>query len=161
MILKLPQDVSLFDALFPFARRAVYFEAFGRRGLAEFQVLLPRASVGGFLDELEREILARSAPVLMVSVKPFAGASRHLCFEGDGICVTLDLIRSGEAVAFLGVLDQMTLAARGIPNLLKDSRLSRSVVRACYPEYDLFRERLRAYDPERLFRSELSSRLGL
>lgn len=154
-------DVALFDALFPFARRAVYFEAFGRRGLAECQVLLPRDSAAGFLDELEREIPARDAPVLMLSIKPFAGSGRFLRFEGDGICVTLDLIRSPVGLDFLGVLDRMTIAARGIPNLLKDSRLPRDVVRACYPEYGLFRERLRAYDPARRFGSELSARLDL
>ena len=36
-----------------------------------------------------------------------------------------------------------------------------SVVRACYPEYEQFRSRLHALDPARLFRSELSNRLGL
>ena len=35
------------------------------------------------------------------------------------------------------------------------------VVRACYPEYDAFRSALLAHDPARVFRSELSARLGL
>jgi decaprenylphospho-beta-D-ribofuranose 2-oxidase len=35
------------------------------------------------------------------------------------------------------------------------------VVRRCYPGYQEFRDKIHAYDPERLFQSELSQRLGL
>jgi decaprenylphospho-beta-D-ribofuranose 2-oxidase len=84
-----------------------------------------------------------------------------LRFGGEGMCVTLNLVRSPAGLRFLPVLDEMTVAARGLPHIIKDSRLPAPVVRACYPEYDAFRSALLAHDPDRLFRSELSERLGL
>jgi decaprenylphospho-beta-D-ribofuranose 2-oxidase len=158
-----PERVTmpLFDALFPFARRPEYFLLFGRRGLAEVQVLVPDESIDEFLAELKERILASEAPVLMVSMKPFAGSQRLLRFGGEGVCVTLNLVRSAAGLKFLPVLDEMTVAARGLPHIIKDSRLPAPVVRACYPEHDAFRSALLAHDPDRLFRSELSARLGL
>jgi decaprenylphospho-beta-D-ribofuranose 2-oxidase len=73
----------------------------------------------------------------------------------------MDLARSRDALEFLPVLDRLTLAAGGLPHIVKDSRLPADVVARSYPGYEGFRERLRAHDPERLFRSELSARLAL
>jgi decaprenylphospho-beta-D-ribofuranose 2-oxidase len=151
----------LFDALFPFARRGEYLLLYGRRGLAEYQVLVPDASADGFLREVEREVLRARPPVMLSSMKLFRGEPGGLRFEGDGVCFTMDLARSRDALEFLPVLDRLTLAAGGLPHIVKDSRLPADVVARSYPGYEGFRERLRAHDPERLFRSELSARLAL
>jgi decaprenylphospho-beta-D-ribofuranose 2-oxidase len=153
--------MPLFDAMFPFARRGEYFLLYGRRGLAEYQALVPHAASGGFLRELEREARRAKPPIVMLSLKLFRGESRLLRFAGDGVCVTIDLIRSPAGLAFLPLLDRLTVAAGGLPHIIKDSRLPAAVVARCYPEYESFRQRLRALDPERLFRSELSVRLAL
>jgi decaprenylphospho-beta-D-ribofuranose 2-oxidase len=58
-------------------------------------------------------------------------------------------------------LDRLVLECGGIPNIIKDSRLSQSVVAAAYPEYEKFRTMLREFDPDRFYRSELSERLAL
>ncbi len=151
----------LFEALFPFAHRGEYFRLYGRRGLAEYQVLVPHTVIDEFLKDLEREVLLVRAPVVMVSMKLFRGQQRLLRFEGDGVCVTLNLVRSHAGLAFLSRMDRLTSAVGGIPHIIKDSRLPAAVVAGCYPEYESFRHRLLAHDPERLFRSELSVRLGL
>jgi decaprenylphospho-beta-D-ribofuranose 2-oxidase len=153
--------VPLFDAMFPFARRGEYFRLFGRRGLAEVQLLVPSAAVDGLLAELQRQVLRVGPPVLMVSLKLFRGTPSLLRFEGDGVCLTLDLVRSRRGLAFLPVLDELATAAGALPHIVKDSRLPGSVVRKCYPEFERFRERLHVHDPARLFRSELSRRLDL
>jgi decaprenylphospho-beta-D-ribofuranose 2-oxidase len=153
--------MPVFDAMFPFARRSEYFLLFGRRGLAEYQALVPHDAIEGFLRDLEREALRRRPPLVMLSMKLFRGIQRLLRFEADGVCFTADLVRSPAGLRFLQVLDQLTVAAGGLPHIIKDSRLPVGVVRQCYPEYERFRERLRMYDPERCFRSELSERLEL
>ena len=58
-------------------------------------------------------------------------------------------------------LDSNLVLYGGRPNLIKDSRLPRQIVEACYPEIDEFRTKLHSFDPKRLFRSEMSERLGL
>jgi decaprenylphospho-beta-D-ribofuranose 2-oxidase len=154
-------EMPLFDALFPFARRGEYFLLYGRRGLAEYQSLVPHEAASDFLRDLEREALRARAPVVMASLKLFRGGQRLLRFEGDGVCVTLDLVRSAEGLRFLEVLDRLTLEFSGLPHIVKDSRLPAGVVARSYPGYAEFRERRRALDPGGTFRSELSTRLEL
>jgi len=154
-------ELSLFDSLFPFARRPEIFSFFGRRGFAEYQVLVPDRNADTFLDQLRQQIIKAKAPAVVLSFKFFKGVQRFLRFEGDGLCVTLYLSRSQAGLGFLPLLDRMTNEAGGIPNIIKDSRLPCPVVRACYPQYEAFKDALRAYDPARLFRSELSERLEL
>jgi decaprenylphospho-beta-D-ribofuranose 2-oxidase len=154
-------EMPLFDAMFPFARRGEYFLLYGQRGLAEYQALVPSRAITTFLQEVEGEVLRKRPPVVMLSMKLFKGTQRLLRFEGDGVCFTADLVRSPAGLSFLSVLDRLTTAAGGIPNITKDSRLPVAVVRQCYPEYERFRQNLRVFDPERRFRSELSERLEL
>jgi decaprenylphospho-beta-D-ribofuranose 2-oxidase len=153
--------MPLFDAMFPFARRSEYFLLFGRRGLVEVQVIVPEAQGEGFLGELERLLLRVGASSVMISMKLFRGEARLLRFEGDGVCVTIDLVRDAATAKFLDAVDALCVAAGALPNLIKDSRIPLDTVRRCYPGYEEFRDRVRAHDPERRFRSELSERLGI
>jgi decaprenylphospho-beta-D-ribofuranose 2-oxidase len=155
------RTVPLFDAMFPFARRGEYLRLFGRRGLAEVQLLLPDDAAEPLLAELTRQVLRARAPVVMASVKRFRGTRGLVRFQGDGVCLTLDLVRSPAGLAFLTVLDDLAVSAGALPHIIKDSRLPAAVVRKCYPEYERFREQLHVHDPARRFRSELSRRLEL
>ncbi len=152
---------TVFDALFPFAREPWYYFLFGRRGLAEAQIIVPHAAAELFVMDLATQLKRHRPPSVMISLKLVSGAQRYVRFDADGVCVTLNLVRGSEAHRFLSVLDEMTLAAGGIPNVAKDPRLPRSVVDRAFPEADRFREDLRAYDPERRFRSALSEGLSL
>ncbi|MBM3303063.1 MAG: FAD-binding protein, partial [Deltaproteobacteria bacterium] len=86
---------------------------------------------------------------------------KFLYFEGDGVCFTIDMAFTQPALEFMRSLDDLTMEVGAIPNIIKDSRLPRAVVSACYPQYEITRDRLARHDPDRLFRSELSERLGL
>jgi decaprenylphospho-beta-D-ribofuranose 2-oxidase len=154
-------SVPLFDAMFPFARRGAYFLLFGRQGLAEYQSLVPHDAAADFLLALEREALRVRPPLVMASTKLFRGEQKLLRFEGDGVCVTVDLVRSADGLRFLEVLDRLTLEHGALPHIAKDSRLPAAVVAGSYPEYDAFREKRRALDPDGGFRSELATRLAL
>ncbi len=154
-------NMPLFDAMFPLARRSEYFLLFGRRGLAETQVIVADSQIEAFLGELEALLLRTGAGSVMISMKLFRGERRLLRFEANGVCVTVDLARSAATASFLGAFDEMCAEAGALPNLIKDSRIPLATVRRCYPAYEEFRDRIRAHDPERRFRSELSERLGI
>jgi len=154
-------EMPLFDALFPFARRGEYFLLYGRRGLAEYQSLVPHAAAASFVAELEREVRRVRPPLVMASLKLFRGEKRFVRFEADGVCFTFDLVRSSETRAFLERLDRITLEASGLPHIVKDSRLPAEVVARSYEGYEEFRAKRRAHDPEGRFRSALSARLEL
>jgi decaprenylphospho-beta-D-ribofuranose 2-oxidase len=153
--------LPLFEAMFPFARRSEYFLLFGRAGLAEAQVIVPETNAETFLSELERLLARVGASSVMISMKLFRGEPRLLRFEGTGVCVTVDFARSTTTDAFLPRFDELCVAAGALPNLIKDSRIPLDTVRRCYPGYEEFRQRVRAHDPDRLFRSELSQRLAI
>lgn len=154
-------ELSIFDSLFPFAHRPGIFLMFGRPGFIEYQAIVPDARVETYLERLSREFIDRRLPSVLVSMKRFRGTPRWLRFEGDGVCVTVYLVRTAAATRFLPELDRLALETGSLANIMKDSRMPAAVVRAMYPEYHAFRDELRRFDPERRFRSELAERLAL
>jgi decaprenylphospho-beta-D-ribofuranose 2-oxidase len=153
--------LPLFDFLFPVARKVAYFRLFGRKGFHESQLLLPRAAFLPFVQELQRFLRDHQTPITLASAKLFAGEPRFLRFDGQGICLALDVPRGPEAGPLLEFLDHAVVDHGGLPNVMKDSRLGAATVRACFPEYEAFKEALLLFDPARLYRSEVSARLGL
>ncbi|MBF0434409.1 MAG: FAD-binding oxidoreductase [Magnetococcales bacterium] len=152
---------DLFTSLFPFAIMPSYFHAYGPRGFIEHQVLIPDAHI---IDYLERFLaLAHDfrQSFGMVSLKRFRGERKLLRYSGDGFSVGLHLPATPKAIRFLAQLDEIDTQFNGIANIIKDSRLSASVVAAQFPEYVQFRERLATFDPGRIFTSMLSRRLAL
>jgi decaprenylphospho-beta-D-ribofuranose 2-oxidase len=151
----------LYQSLFPFVGKEQYFLLYGKRGLVESQVIVPHEASESFLDEMEKLLLKEQAPAVMGSIKLFKGDRRLLRFEMDGVCIALDLARCEKTMRFLSEMDRLTISAGGIPFVIKDSRLPAETVKQCYPEYELMKQQLMHYDPKRLFRSEMSQRLGL
>ena len=111
--------------------------------------------------DIER-VLARSGlPSTLGSCKFFEGRPRQLWFTGDGICLTIDTPAVPEAVDLFRALDRVALDYRASVNLSKDSRLDSSTVAALFPDYDMFRSELEAFDPKRRFDTALRRRARL
>jgi len=156
-----PEVKSPSDAAFPFARQTLYHRMFGRRGLAEVQVLVADRSWSVFTERLAASVERIDPPLMMMSIKRLRGRSRSLGFSGEGNLIALDLVRSSTTSRFLDALDTLVLETGSQPNLAKDSRLPQAVAAAALPRYEAFREQLKRWDPDRLYESELSRRLEL
>jgi decaprenylphospho-beta-D-ribofuranose 2-oxidase len=154
-------ETDLFSFLFPVARKVVYYALFGKRGFHEYQMIVPKDAFGDLARALKTHLARYRIPVTLASCKLFAGSTRYLRFDGAGLCLALDFPRRGPGTRFAAFLDGLVCELRGVPNIVKDSRLPREVVAACYPGYEPFREALRVYDPARIYRSEVSERLDL
>jgi decaprenylphospho-beta-D-ribofuranose 2-oxidase len=152
---------SAFDADFPFARQTLYHRLYGRRGLAELQLLVPHEALGGFLAETAAIVERLGPPLVMLSLKRFSGRMRALSLTGDGMLVAMDLARGDATTRFAEAMDDLALRSRAQPNISKDSRLPATVAARTLPHYASFRERLARVDPLRLYQSELSRRLDL
>jgi len=152
---------DLASTIFPVHALQQYFRLFGPSGFHSYQVILPRQAYETFAGEVISRARMHGTPITLASSKVFSGTRSMLRFAGDGICLSLDCPRSSRSGAFLNDVDALTIEAKGWPNLIKDSRLPRSVVEACYPEFDRFRAGVRAWDPARVFQSELSRRLSI
>lgn len=153
--------MNLYDILFPIHKTQFYFNLFGVHGFHEYQIVIPADRTQNYLDAVQDYINKHSIPVTLASAKLFSGTQDLLRFTGEGTCFALNFPRTQKSSNFLIFLDNLLMQIGGIPNIIKDSRLPRSVVDSCYPEADLFRRQLYAFDSKRVFRSELSERLGL
>jgi len=153
--------VALPDALFPIHGKEIYFRLFGRRGLREYQMLLPRAAWEEAVGAVERLLVRHRAPVTLGSLKLFAGETTLLNFCGTGVCLTLDLPARAESESLFAALDELLIELGGIVNLSKDGRIGEALVRRVFPEYEIFRERLHRFDPKRRFESSLRQRIGV
>ena len=155
------REIGLFQLLFPVAHRVAYFRLFGRKGFHECQLLFPQSEFLRAAARLREYLTAQPVPVTLASAKLFRGSQDGLRFDGDGVCLALDFPRGAAGTRFAAWLDSLARDFGALPNLAKDSRLSRETAHACYRDFEATRDALHRHDPDRLYRSELSQRLGL
>ena len=153
--------VGLYDFIFPIHNKEAYYKLFGRAGFHEYQTLVPFEKFADYIDAVRKRLEKCPLPITLASAKIFNGERELLRFRGKGICLALNFPHCVEGVAFAQFLDGLVAEIGAIPNIIKDSRLTVEVVSRTYPGYETFRERLHAFDPARLYRSELSERLRL
>jgi len=152
---------SLYDFLFPIHDKEIYFYLFGRRGFHECQIIVQTQHFDEFAHRIREWLSRHPIPITLASAKLFGGARDLLRFSGAGVCLSLNFPRTKQSLTFCLFLDELTKNLGGWPNIIKDSRLSAKTVASAYPGYEVFRDRLRKFDPRRLYRSELSERLAL
>lgn len=152
---------NILSASFPFASNPYYHKLFGKPGLREAQLLIPDKNINSFLDSLESLVARTHPPTMMISIKRFKGEQKSLSQTGQGYLIAIDCFVNSKTEPFFNELDEMMISVNGQPNLTKDSRVSKSIAEMSIRHYHEFNEQLIKYDPERLFRSELSMRIGL
>lgn len=142
-------------------KRELYYKMFGRAGFHESELIVPAEQFSLFIKSIENWLDKNELAVTLASAKAFRGSQSLLRFEGEGVCFTLNFPRCAAGNSFMQYLDALILELGLTPYIAKDSRLPLSVVTHAYPHYDDFKGRLRQYDRERLYRSQLSNRLEL
>lgn len=155
------KEVSLYESLYPIEKNLFYYQLFGRNGFHEYQAIIPTISFLEYVDNIRVYLQKNYIPITLASSKFFSGNESLLNFSGNGICMALNFPRSIKSLQLCEFLDQLVIRLDGKPNIIKDSRLPQYVVDACYPEAEMFRRRLHEFDPKKIYRSELSTRLGL
>jgi decaprenylphospho-beta-D-ribofuranose 2-oxidase len=149
------------SALFPIHGKESYFKLFGRRGFLEYQAVVPDAAFAEYVARVREAARKFGTPIALAAGKYFSGKASLLKFSGTGICLAIDVPRNATSHLLFDAFDRILLDTNSIPNIVKDSRLPPAVVEAAYPEYGRFKKIVSTWDPRRLFRSELSQRLGL
>jgi len=148
-------------ATFPFAYNTLYHRFYGRKGFAEIQVLVDRHVAETFIQKLQDLIERYNAPLVMISLKMFRGKQASLSMSGEGYLVALNFYRNSRLPDFLELVDRLAVETGAQSNLSKDSRISKEIVSQTLPNYAGFKSRLQAFDPLRMYRSELSNRIGV
>ena len=154
-------EEALPRAIFPIIGKESYFRLYGKRGFHEYQVIVPFDRWAAFVDRLRSLIAEHGVTIGLASLKLFRGEQRWLRFNGNGVCLAIDVPAGERAKRFLDSMDNLTLDVGGIVNLSKDSRASADFARRVFPEYDAFRNALACADPQRSLQSSLRERIDV
>ncbi len=135
---------------------------YGKPGFVQYQFVMPpetaNAGMRAVLEELSREKRASFLAVL----KRFGPQGDGLMsFPTEGYTLSLDIPMREGLLPFLDRLDDIVANHRGRQYLAKDSRLKSSHIPGKYPRLSEFQRIKREIDPENLFSSDLSRRLGI
>ncbi len=153
---------SLDHFLFPLDRAVAWNHLFGRRGLLQWQAVVPRGesdAIAALLDAYARE--GTASP--LISLKRLGPANPGpLSFPMEGWTLAIDLPAGAPDLGvFLDRLDAIVIGAGGRVYLAKDARLRARSLRAMYPRLDEWCEVRRRVDPHGVLRSDLARRLHL
>lgn len=135
---------------------------YGKRGFIQYQFVLPmqdgRANIRKILFEITQ---SNCVPFLNVLKKFGRGQGGYLSFPFEGYTFAIDFPITPPLKPFTQKLDQMVLSMGGRIYLGKDAYLDEATFKAMYPQYNEWLEVKRKYDPQNIFSSDLSRRIGL
>lgn len=148
---------------YPLDRVGNWNRLYGRRGFVQYQCVIPTARARVGMKLLLEEIAHSKYPCFLAVLKRFgAEGPGLLSFPAEGYTLTLDMaVGDARFFKFLDQLDEIVLKHEGRVYLAKDARLKAETFRAMYPRLDEWQRIKRSIDPDNLFRSDLSQRLGL
>jgi decaprenylphospho-beta-D-ribofuranose 2-oxidase len=135
---------------------------YGPGGLRQYQYVVPLGQEAAVRRSFELVSKAR-APSFVTVLKRFGpGDPGLLSFPMAGWTLALDFpARTRGLAGLLGSLDQLVIEAGGRVYLAKDSRVPAGLLPQMYPRLTDFRKLRAELDPNELFASDLSRRLGL
>ncbi|EAQ04463.1 putative oxidoreductase [Pseudooceanicola batsensis HTCC2597] len=134
---------------------------YGRRGFAQYQVVLPLEASRGGLAALLRTIATSGRGSFLAVLKRLGPQESAFSFPMEGYTLALDFPVDPAVLSLLDRLDDITLAHGGRHYLAKDSRLSREALRKADPRAAAFAAHRREAGLAGRFASAQSERLGL
>ena len=136
---------------------------YGRRGFVQYQCVVPTATALEALQQVLQRLIDSGHPAFLGVLKRMGAAGGgYLSFPLHGYTLAMDLPMKGAAtLALLDVFDAIVLPHGGRVYLAKDARLAPESFRAMYPQLDTWQRVRRELDPQGVFSSSLSRRLGL
>ena len=135
---------------------------YGRRGFLQYQFAIPQESAREGVDRVLRRIAKAGKGSFLSVLKQFgAGNQNLLSFPMAGYTLALDFKFENDLLPLLDELDRMVLDHGGRLYLAKDARMSEASFKSGYPNWEQFMEIKAKYDPNTVFASLQSRRLGL
>lgn len=136
---------------------------YGQRGFLQYQLVVPPDPQHRAIRHVLEEITRTGMGSFLAVIKEFGDVVHGgLSFPRPGVTLALDFPNYGAPLfELLDRLDAIVVEAGGRVYLAKDARLPRDVFRRMYPEWQAWKAVRDRWDPDHVFQSEMSRRLGL
>ncbi len=136
---------------------------YGKRGVLQYQVVVPTTSARPALVELLERITEAGGGSFLAVLKSMGEEGEGLLsFPMPGFTLSLDFAYTGpDLIALLHRLDEIVLRHGGRVYLAKDACLEAELFRQMYPGLARFQEIKQKVDPDGRFASSLARRVGL
>jgi decaprenylphospho-beta-D-ribofuranose 2-oxidase len=159
-IIRRHKIMPLHDFIFPSKSNLFYFSMFGKKGVIEHQVLIPKEVAKRYLKDMMVIIEENNPRISLCHLKVFRGHGSLLRFDGSGYCLALHFFNNFNGVNTLQEIDKIDLYYGCKVNLVKDSRLSTESINRQYNSgADLFRMKALNYDPLIKFRNNIINKV--
>lgn len=147
---------------FPLDNIGNWNRLYGARGFLQYQFVLPLDTALEGISQVLFKVSGAGKGSFLSVLKKFGKANANLLsFPQPGYTLSLDFKREKSLFPLLDGLDEIVLAHGGKIYLAKDARMSESVFKAGYPEWEKFLETKLKVDPRGIFASLQSERIGL
>lgn len=135
---------------------------YGSRGFLQYQFIVPDDGAYEAISAVLNKV-AKSGKGSFLSVLKKMGPSNTniLSFPMPGYTLAMDFKYERYLFPLLEQLDDIVLAHGGRLYLAKDARMSEKVFKAGYPQWEKFTEIKHKFDPDCVFASQQSDRIGL
>ncbi len=146
---------------FPLDAIGEWNRGYGRRGFIQYQFVIPEAGGRATLQTM-LEMISQSGCTPFLNVFKKMGTGQGiLSFPFRGYTLAIDFPVTPNLRAFTKRLDAVVLQAGGRIYLGKDAMMSKEEFQAMYPQYKDWLKIKAKWDPDNVFTSNISRRLGL
>lgn len=136
---------------------------YGKKGFIQYQFVLPKATGYEGMLKIIRHIKEAQAGSFLTVLKLFGnpGVTGPLSFPMEGYTLAIDFKMDKQVHDLIAKLNDTVADYGGRIYLAKDAVMDQALFEKTYPRKDEFLQICREYDPDNLFVSRLSQRLGL
>lgn len=161
-LLKHPGPVVHYEKyFFPLDMMNNWNRGYGKRGFIQYQFVIPKEDGRKNLDLLLRNISSSGCTPFLNVFKTMGKAQGLLSFPFEGYTLAIDFPVSEKLKKFIPTLDRQVLEANGRVYLGKDAFLDRETFYKMYPQVQEWLAIKKKYDPQNVFTSSISRRVGL
>ena len=141
------------NGAFPISGKEVYYHLFGKRGYREYQASIPQKNWEYFASELKKICQNNKPDITLGSLKIFNRTfDNYINFCHQGVILAINAVSNRKTLSFFNEMDRLVVKYQGLPNIYKDSRISREIIRTCYKDnYHNFVKDLSDFDESHIF----------